>query len=128
MESRYYNWNENPLQKKVGDCQIRGVATALNQYWDKTLTDLYNVSLEVKNVPNSDEVLKKYMKDLGYTYITFKAIKGQKRMNVKRFAEEFQEGRYLLNCACHIVAVVDGYYYDTWNSGEKCVYGYWKTK
>ncbi|EDM88186.1 hypothetical protein RUMOBE_01092 [Blautia obeum ATCC 29174] len=31
-----------------------------------------------------------------------------------------------MNVANHCIAVVDGYYYDTWESGSCCLYGYWE--
>lgn len=33
---------------------------------------------------------------------------------------------FFLNVANHCIAVVDGYYYDTWESGSCCLYGYWE--
>ena len=45
---------------------------------------------------------------------------------VDDFCHEHQTGKYLLALFEHVVAVVDGYYYDTWDSGRKVVLYYWK--
>ena len=37
-------------------------------------------------------------------------------------------GRYIVTVAHHVVAVVDGKYYDTWDSGEKSLYGYYEKR
>jgi hypothetical protein len=35
------------------------------------------------------------------------------------FANEHKTGKYILATGSHVVAVVDGDYYDTWDSGEE---------
>lgn len=49
--------------------------------------------------------------------------KGNKRPTVAGFATEHKKkkkkGAYILKVANHVVAVVDGIYYDTWDSGDK---------
>ena len=52
--------------------------------------------------------------------------KGSKRPTVASFAADHPQGRYLLNVANHVVAVVDGHYYDSWDCGSKCVYTYYE--
>lgn len=32
--------NENPQSRRVGDCVVRAISTALGQQWDKTFLDL----------------------------------------------------------------------------------------
>jgi len=42
------------------------------------------------------------------------------------FAEEHPEGTYILSMpGRHVVTVVDGAYYDSWDSGEECPVYYW---
>ena len=36
------------------------------------------------------------------------------------------DGVYVLGLQGHVVTVVDGLYYDTWDSGERLVLNYWK--
>lgn len=49
-------------------------------------------------------------------------------MTPKQFVEENPKGYYVLCLANHLSSAVDGYYYDTWDCGDQCVYGYFKTK
>ena len=52
--------------------------------------------------------------------------KGSKRPTVDSFAKDHPNGSYILSVANHVVAVVDGKYYDTWDSGYKSLYGYYE--
>ena len=52
--------------------------------------------------------------------------KGSTRPTVDGFAKEHPKGTYILNVAHHVVACVDGKYYDTWDSGYKSLYGYYE--
>jgi hypothetical protein len=65
------------------------------------------------------------MAQLGFTYTGVSNKKGTKRPTVKSFALEHRTGTYILNVANHEVAVVDGIYYDTWDSGGRSLYGYY---
>ena len=45
--------------------------------------------------------------------------------SVKRFCEENPHGTFLLCTDQHVVAVIDGDYYDTMDSGEEVPLYYW---
>ena len=64
----------------------------------------------------------------GFEYVGISNKKGTTRPTVESFTKEHKEGTYILRVANHIVASVDGMYYDTWDSGHKSLYGYWIKK
>ena len=64
------------------------------------------------------------MSEIGFSYHGISNRKGIKRPTVETFAKDHPEGTFILNVANHEVAVVDGLYYDTWNSGHCSLYGY----
>ena len=46
---------------------------------------------------------------------------------VRQFANDHQEGTYVLGTGTHAVAVIDGDYYDAWDSGNKVpIYFYYR--
>jgi hypothetical protein len=45
-------------------------------------------------------------------------------VSVSQFAEEHPTGRYVLACQNHVVSVIDGDYYDSWDSGDEIVIYY----
>ena len=61
-----------------------------------------------------------------FEYVGISNKKGSKRPTVESFTKEHKEGTYFLSVANHAVASVDGYFYDKWDSGDCCLYGYWK--
>lgn len=77
-------------------------------------------------MPNGKPCYKTYLKENGFVYHGISNKKGSKRPTVKQFANEHKEDTYFLHVAKHCVSVVDGIYYDTWDSGECCLYGYWE--
>lgn len=58
--------------------------------------------------------------------IPFPARAGKARMTGADFCKRYPTGRFLLRLAHHVVAVVDGKAYDTWDSTGKCVYTAWE--
>ena len=45
---------------------------------------------------------------------------------VREFCSDFPKGRYMLATGRHVIAVIDGDYYDTWDSGSEIPIAYWR--
>lgn len=69
---------------------------------------------------------KRYLEEHGFEYVGISNKKGSKRPTVESFTKDHKEGTYFLSVANHVVASVDGNFYDTWDSGDCCLYGYWE--
>lgn len=41
------------------------------------------------------------------------------------FAREYPHGVYVLGCSGHVLAVIDGKWWDSWDSGAECPIYYW---
>jgi len=121
----YKNINLNPKNKKTSDCVIRSFSMASGKTWDQTLTDLCNIALQLKVIPNDKEAYTRYAESLGFTKCKVEVINGHKP-TVKSFSASHPEGSYILRCANHIVTVKNGNYCDVWDCGNKSVYMYWK--
>ena len=117
--------NVNPLKKKVGDCSIRAISTATGKDWDIVFMDLCEIAFDLKCMPNGDEATDQYLKANNFVRIPIKITKGSKRPTVESFTKEHAQGTYVLRVANHMVAVKEGMYHDTWDSGTCCVYSYW---
>ena len=81
------------------------------------------------DMPNSNRVWKEYLKNAGYSEELI--INTCPRCyTVKQFCTQHPNGRYLLSTTeytltskiivtgSHVVTVIDGDYYDTWDSGD----------
>lgn len=125
----YYQPNELDKQDRYGDCTIRALSKAFDCSWKEAFEKQVPYCLKYQVTSAFDcpaNQAKIILKELGFEYHPIKLFKGSKRPTVSSFAREHTTGRYILNVARHVVAVVDGKYYDTWDSGNKCLYGYYE--
>lgn len=125
MAYKYYQPNKKDIKDDYGDCVIRALTKALSKDWLSVFDALIPIAREFGCMPNSKPCYEKYLLDNGFIYHGISNKKGSKRPTVSSFAKSHKSGVYVLRVAHHIVTVVDGIYYDTWNSGEKSLYGYW---
>ena len=125
---KYFQPNDKDLKDKVGDCQIRALSKALNLTWVQAFDLTIPICRELQTYTFFDSDFnktKEAMKSLGFEYTGISNKKGSKRPTVQEFAKNHPEGTYVLSLANHVVACVDGIYYDTWNCGYKSLYGYY---
>lgn len=128
---KYYQPNRKDLKDKYGDCTVRALSKALALSWLEAfeLTIPYCKAYQCTNIFDMPRAkVNEVMEALGFEYTGVSNAKGSKRPTVASFARSHKVGRYIVNTAGHEVAVVDGIYYDTWDSGFKSLYGYYYLK
>lgn len=123
---KYYQPNKLDLKDRYGDCVIRCLTKVLDKGWLEVFEELLPYAKEMQCMPNSRPCYEKYLRDKGFVYYGISNKKGSKRPTVDRFTKDHKTGTYVLRVANHLVASVDGMYYDTWDSGYKSLYGYWE--
>ena len=123
---KYYQPNKKDLKDEYGDCVIRSFTKVTGKEWETVFDELVPIARELQCMPNSKASYTRYLTTNGFTYHGISNAKGTKRPTVDRFAKDHPKGKYVLVVANHLVAVVDGIYYDTWDSGYKSLYGYWE--
>lgn len=115
----YKYFNENPSGRSVGDCAVRAVSKALAQSWEKTFAGLCLEGFVMGDLPNSDTVWSKYLRRSGFRRHLI-PDDCPDCMTVKRFAEENPDGIFVLSIpGRHVVTVVDGDWWDSWDSGNE---------
>ena len=114
----YIMYNANPEGNRTVDCSIRAVSLLLGQSWDETFIGVMCVAYKLKDMPITDVVWRVYLKKRGY-FMTAIPNTCPDCYTVKDFCKDFPYGRYLLKVNGHVVTVVDGDYYDTWDSGNE---------
>lgn len=107
----FKKYNPNPQGSYVGDCVIRAISTATGMSWDRVYAELAVQGFMMADMPSSNHVWSTYLGTLGFRC---SVISGY---TVKTFAEDYPSGVYILATGSHVVAVIDGDYYDTWDSG-----------
>ena len=112
-------YNIHPYQDDIDDCVIRAIATFFDISWDEAYIMVVTQGFKMKLFPtNRNDVWGSLLHDKGceHYYINFNC---PTCVTVKKFADDHPHGRYILGTTTHAVAVIDGNYYDTWDSGEE---------
>lgn len=120
-------YNPNPHGRLVGDCVVRAVSKALGQDWETTYLDLSIQGYIVKDLLSSNAVWGAYLRSKGFIRNVISA-ECPDCYNIMDFCEEHPQGTYVLGTGTHAIAVVDGDYYDAWESGNEAVFYYWERK
>lgn len=121
----WIKYNANPVANRVEDCAIRAVAVALDVSWKYAFDLIAKNAKEMGNVMHSNAVFGSVLRQHGF-----------KRFIVPNscpdcytlidFCMDNPEGVYVVGLDSHVVAVVDGNYIDTWDSGNEIPIYYWK--
>jgi hypothetical protein len=119
-------FNPNPMNKRVGDCVIRAISRALDWEWNDTYTALCLQGYVMSDLPSSNQIWGAFLRKQGFIR---QVIPNEcpDCYTVEDFCKDHPTGIYVLGTGSHAVAVVDGFYYDAWESGrEQPIYYYEK--
>lgn len=110
-------FNPNPARKLVGDCVIRAVSKMTDQDWEKTYLEIALQGFIMHDMPSSNEVWDAYLKLKGFDRFTIPNTCPD-CYTVADFCLDNPVGEFMLATGTHVIAVKDGNYYDTWDSGN----------
>lgn len=121
----YSYFNNNPYGKKTSDCVIRALSKALGMTWRDVSIDLSMQAVNMGETQVTNATWGKYLQ-----------LNNFKRhvipdtcpdcYTIRRFAEEHPYGTYVLGTGLHAVAVINGVYYDTQDTGNEVPIYYWE--
>lgn len=120
----FKNYNPNPYNNLVIDCTVRAISKATGQSWDETYIGLAVEGYVIKDMSNSNRVWGSYVKRLGFKKFSLPNTCPD-CYTVKQFCVDYPRGTFLLATGNHVVTVVDGNYYDTWDSGDEIPVYFW---
>lgn len=123
----YVYANPNPGNKTVGDCVIRALSLLLDLSWDQVYDELTDLGHEMYDMPSSNQVWSEYLYTKGYSRSIIPDT-CPFCYRVCDFCDDHLSGRYLLAMGTHVVTVIDGDYYDTWDSGQEIPIYYFKRR
>lgn len=120
----YVYYNPNPKGNNVGDCTVRAISKATDQDWDTTYSGLSAMGFILKNMPSANRVWGAYLRKKGFKrhIVDDHDIDGY---TVKDFCEEHPTGTFVLAINGHVVCVIDGCYYDSFDSGCETPLYFW---
>lgn len=124
----YIHYNINPFGNNTGDCVIRAISLALGYNWFMVHDELSFLSRKMGDMPSSNRVWKTYLNRLGLIEEMVET-KCPRCLTVEDFCRSHPYGRFILSTCeyskandilpsgTHVIAVINGDYYDTWDSG-----------
>lgn len=118
----YSYYNPNPKAAKVGDCAIRAVSKATGRDWYTTYLWIVIYGFMMCDMPSSNAVWGAYLRKRGFVR---EIIPNEcpDCYTVSDFCAEHPHGTYVIAVKNHVVTVIDGIIYDTWDSsGEIPLY------
>lgn len=119
----YIYYNPNPEKNHVGDCVVRALTVAFDESWDNAFIRLMAKAYEQKDMPSSNSVWGSLLTEDGFkAYMAIRPC--ETCLKVKTFATLHPKGLYILATGSHVVALKDGNYMDSWDSGDETVVYY----
>ena len=112
----YRFFNPNPLGKFVGDCTIRAICAVTGLDWYEIHRQQSDLSRIMADMPSSDDVWWELLRLHGFRKVQL-LDSCPDCYTVEDFAYDHPYGSYVLGPKEHAIAVIDGNWYDTWDSG-----------
>ena len=123
----FIKYNNNPKNKKTGDCVIRAISFATKNSWENTYRALPEIPSKQSLKLNDTNISRKYLKILGYEQQKMPRKADNTRYTVHEFCNQLAKKNvtYIIKVANHITVVKDKDLYDTWDCSNKSVGNYW---
>ena len=121
----YKFYNPNPMKKLTGDCVIRAICKLTGDDWETVYIHVIVQGYKMKDMPNQNVVWGAYLASKGYSRHLIPE-ECPLCFTLRDFCERYRSGKYLVATGSHVIAVEDGDYYDTWDSGDEIVLYYWR--
>lgn len=120
----FREYNPNPAKRNTVDCAVRAVSKALDQNWDATYVGLSVQGYTVGDMMEANHVWGAYLRRHGFQR---KIIPNEcpDCYTVSEFAADHPKGVYVLALSGHVVCIVDGDWYDSWDCGAEIPLYYW---
>ena len=119
--------NPNPANILVGDCVIRAISLVTGKDWESTYLDLALQGFSMHDMPSSNNVWGTYLQEQGFTRHIIPDTCPD-CYTVAEFCLDNPKGKFILATGTHVIAVIDGNYLDTWDSGNEVPIYYFERK
>lgn len=133
----FHYYNCNPKNKIASDCVVRAIATATGISWEDTLQALTDLSKKTGYMVNEKKCYGRYLESLGWVKLkrprkpdgtVYTGNDFCYTLTHPTYSEELQLGvdfdinRIVAHMGTHhVVAIISGQIWDTWNSSSGTV-------
>lgn len=123
MSFIYYN--PNPKKKRGSDCVIRMLTKICDFDWESAYLALSSIALTEYDMSSSNDIWEIYLKSLGFIKRLL-PIYYPDCTTVSEFAKHNPNRTFVACSGSHVVTVMDGDWYDAWDSGDEIVSYYFE--
>jgi len=119
MEDRpmYVYYNPNPERRVTNDCVIRAVAKMMDMDWLQAHAEISEESRRRFDTMDANHVWIGWFVDHGFRLYPM-PNKCPECYTVRDFSRDHPWGDFILGNGRHVVAVIDGDWYDSFDSGD----------
>lgn len=123
----WIRYNPNPAGRNVGDCAVRALTIALDTDWEDAYEMIARAGYNMADMPSSDSVWGAVLRSNGF-YREAVPNTCPECYSVADFALDHPKGVYVVGTGGHVVTIVDGVLYDSWDSSREIPIYYWYKK
>ena len=123
----YIEYNPNPEEKKTDDCTIRALSKALNLTWSQAFAQLAAEAYKQKDMMHKNYVWGNVLMNNGFSRHSLPNTCPQ-CYTIADFAADHPKGTFVVGTGDHVVTIVDGDWWDSWDSGGQVpIVYYWRS-
>lgn len=121
----YVPYNPNPKKKRVGDCAVRAIAKIFDTDWGTAYAKLSANGYVLGDIMNAVYVYGSVLRQNGFIREIIPNTCPD-CYTIEDFCRDHPRGKFVVVTSNHVVAVIDGDYYDSWDSGDEIPILYFK--
>lgn len=121
-EWKYFN--NNPVNRSVGDCAVRAVSVALGVDWETAYALISLNGYLMADMPSSNSVWGAVLRQHGFSRYAIPSSCPD-CYTIADFADENPRGVYVVGTGNHVCTIRDGVVWDSWNSLNEIPQYYW---
>jgi len=121
----YIQYNANPYKRRTSDCTIRAISLLTGKSWDEIYIEIFNWGFFLKDMPPMNRLWGSYLRYNGFRKY-YLPDTCPDCYTIRQFCLDHPVGKFIVGTGTHVVAVLDGNYYDTWDSGDEVPISLWK--
>ena len=123
----WIKYNPNPVGNYVEDCVQRAMSAALGVSWDDASDIVHEFAKNMGLPEHNDAVWGAVLRKNGF-YRKVIPNSCPDCYTVEDFCADHPHGVYVLKVSNHVVTIIDGNAYDSWNSLMEIPQYYWYRK